>query len=245
MKTAIVSKPDGLRRHASAVALSIATLAAVHASVADTEVQTSLQAGRSGIQTQISPTGPMLNATEGRIVFALRPLGILRHDPNGVDPLSDAADGLASWRVAVTGAESPGQYTGELFLRPGPGGFGFEEEFVGTPLGAPLVFERLVFFGSPTELEVFLTTQTDASVTDFAPTEAAYRAFAGVVMTWDGILEVQDRFGNVVSDYTISSGSGTSWSQPVPEPGFPGALVLGALAMSTCTLSRREYIRQC
>ena len=288
------------------VAVLLAGLAAAHAAVADTELQTSLAAGLSGIQTQVSPTGPIsdsitgsgpaglasaaafaradfgpleaenestavalentagfstaivrddititpddpaLNATEGRIVFELRPLGVLRHDPNGVDPLSDSADGLASWRVAVTGAESPGEYRGNLFLRPGLSGFGFEEELVGTPLGTPLVFERLVFFGFPTELEILLTTQTDAAVTDFAPTEAAYRAFAGVVMAWDGIVEVQDRFGNVVADYTLTSGSGTNWRLPVPEPGFAIALLVGAgaLAFRWASLATRTRLAE-
>lgn len=258
---------------------------------ADTEVQTTLQAGLSGIQTEISPTGPIsnaidgtgpnglsatsafgaadfgvlevdhdsfavgaenaggfssvffrdditvipddpaLNATEGRIIFELRPLGVLRHDPQNIEPFNDSADGNAAYRVAVTGAEVPGSYSGQLLLRPGPGGFGYEESFSGTPLGTPLVFERLVFFGFPNELEVLLNVQTSANVTDRFPATAGYEAMAGVAMVWEGILEVRDSSGNLVADYSVTSGSGVDWSQPVPEPGFALATWLGSAVL--------------
>ena len=259
---------------------------------ADTEVQTTLQAGLSGIQTQTSPTGPLsdavsgtgpnglsatsafgeadfgvleaendsfavgsenaggfatvffrdditvipddpaLNATEGRIVFELRPMGVLRHDPQEIEPLNDSAEGLAAYRVAVTGAELPGEYSGQLRVSPGLNGFGFEEAFSGTPLGTPLIFERFVFFGFPNELEVLLNVQTNANVTDRPPATAGYEAMAGVAMAWDGILEVRDNLGNVISNFSVTSGSGVDWSQPVPEPGFALACLVGSAALA-------------
>ncbi len=44
-------------------------------------------------------------------------------------------------------------------------------------------------------------------------------------VVWLGFDEVRRASdGMPVTDYTLTSGTGTDWSQPLPEPGFSGLL---------------------
>ena len=81
-------------------------------------------------------------------------------------------------------------------------------------------------FGIASELRVQLSTITTAR-TRFG---ADSISDLGHTLEWGGIVSVKDNSNNLVNNYTLTSGSGTNYIQPIPEPGA-WALTAGGLLM--------------
>ncbi len=82
-------------------------------------------------------------------------------------------------------------------------------------------------FGTPFELKVGLQVQT-SSRAEFG---ADAIADLGHTLEWGGIASVNDSSNNPVSNYTLTTGSGTNFTQPIPEPGVATLLGIGAAAV--------------
>jgi len=106
----------------------------------------------------------------------------------------------------------------------------------GDPLGVQVLSPLPFTFGSPFNLSVRADAAT-VNRTLPGGTTVADSDFRFTVR-WLGFQEVFDATGSPVSSFSVSSGSGVDWSQPVPEPGRDLA-GLGALA-GVALLARRH-----
>jgi hypothetical protein len=57
---------------------------------------------------------------------------------------------------------------------------------------------------------------------------------------WGGIVEVRDSNGDLVTNYSFTSASGTDFTQPIPEPGTCVLLILGGLVFNAARARRRS-----
>jgi hypothetical protein len=92
-------------------------------------------------------------------------------------------------------------------------------------------------FGTPFELRISLGAQTNAR----GEYGADCIADIGHTLAWGGISSVNDSTNAPVNNYNLSSGSGTDFTQPIPEP-TTAALLLGGAAAGLLTLRRRRSI---
>lgn len=83
-------------------------------------------------------------------------------------------------------------------------------------------------FGTPFELKVGLTTITTAR----AQFGADAISDIGHTLEWGGIVSVNDSSNVAVNNYTLSSGSGTNYAQPIPEPSMSVLLMVSGFALS-------------
>lgn len=92
-----------------------------------------------------------------------------------------------------------------------------------------------VFSGTPLSLAVQLETaattgygfgNVSTSPADFANASADFRN----TLVWDGVVEVRDGSGNLVTGYSLASATGINWTQPVPEP-LSSVLLLASLPL--------------
>lgn len=112
-------------------------------------------------------------------------------------------------------------------------------DFLNQPISAtvPLIFG--------TSRDWHFTIQAVGTVLGVSPTASAITNL-GSTATWLGISEVRDAGGNLVSTYSLVSGSGTDWAQPVPvpEPSVFALFGLGTLALFGVSLRRRNGVRR-
>ncbi|HVN40722.1 MAG TPA: PEP-CTERM sorting domain-containing protein [Myxococcota bacterium] len=104
--------------------------------------------------------------------------------------------------------------------------------FTGTPPGS-FSFTGTVFFGAPAGLTVILSANSNESWLDtFSGAATAEGDFAHT-LTWGGFTQVRDANGNLVTNYTLTSDSGTDWSKPVavPEPATISLVATGLVAL--------------
>jgi hypothetical protein len=96
--------------------------------------------------------------------------------------------------------------------------------FLNTPLSAtfPIVFgsQREWRFAIDASGTVLGISANSSGLTDL-----------GGTAVWLGITEVRDGAGNVVADYSVQSGSGTDWSQAIPEPSASLLVLLAAVLL--------------
>jgi len=97
--------------------------------------------------------------------------------------------------------------------------------FSGTPPGT-FSLPITAHFGSPIQLSVILSASDAASWDYLTPGAATATGDVAHTLTWGGFTEVRDAQGDLVTDYTVTSDSGTDWSKPVPETGT--VLLMGA-----------------
>ena len=63
----------------------------------------------------------------------------------------------------------------------------------------------------------------------------------GHTLLWGGFESLTDSHGATVSDYTVTSDSGTDWSKPVSEPEQPAETLSAAAVIAA--LARRRASR--
>jgi hypothetical protein len=112
--------------------------------------------------------------------------------------------------------------------------------FTGDPVTGLVGVSVPVVFSLPIPLDVKLTVdaQAIASSDVFATASGDF----GHTLAWGGISEVRDAQQNVVTGYSVTSGSGVDWSQSVPEPGY-GALT-GIALMSVAAMRATRGMRR-
>ena len=90
-------------------------------------------------------------------------------------------------------------------------------------------------FGTPFELKVQLSTLTNARGQFSADTIADL----GHTLEWGGIVSVLDNGSLPVNNYTLSSGSGTDYSQSIPEPSTTLLFMVSGFALSLVRTRQR------
>ncbi|HUL02435.1 MAG TPA: hypothetical protein VLV16_04285 [Gemmatimonadales bacterium] len=102
--------------------------------------------------------------------------------------------------------------------------------FSGTPPGI-FSLTAPVLFGSPAQLSVNLSALSNESWLDFASGSATAEGDFAHTLTWGGFTEVRDAQGNLVTNYSVTSDSGTDWSKPAPEPATAVLVATGLIAL--------------
>jgi hypothetical protein len=112
----------------------------------------------------------------------------------------------------------------------------------GDPLGTVLLASLPVVLGEPQSLSVHVqvAAQTGSGIFSEAQTILAEVDFSTTVQ-WLGTVAVLDENENPIP-ISITSASGTDWTQPVPEPGTASMLLVGSATIVWMT--RRRGVRE-
>ncbi len=170
-----------------------------------------------------------LNGTAGTLTVSFRIDGNLIVDKNGT-PVSSASESSTYAQVtyAIGVGLAPGDFNVSQRLR-------YDGSTSGTPfLGIWQQYTLNFTYGTSLN-DVTLRITTSAAAAGEASTYLSSTT-AMASATWGGITEVRDSGGNLVTDYSFSSTSGTNFAQPVPEPTTAS---LGLLAAAALVGSRR------
>jgi hypothetical protein len=153
----------------------------------------------------ITINAPGLNGTAGFIDFSLSLQGTL----SAFTGNNQVGSGNAGYSLDISfdnvttsfsGSKSPGgPPTGDLL-----------------PLDVSILNQPFTF-GVPFRLEVDLGAGAGSGC-DGNCGQAGGQANLQDTLNWGGISEVRDSNGGSVTNFTLSSDSGTDWTQPVPEP---------------------------
>ncbi|MEM9175268.1 MAG: hypothetical protein AAGC67_08530 [Myxococcota bacterium] len=180
----------------------------------------------------IVPDDPTLIGRSGRVFFEVTPMVMLDHAATGTTGF-ESLSGSAGWMVAAANARSPNLFLGTLSIANAISpALPPVETYSGDPLGATLLFEQFFVFGSPTEFAVSMTASANSSIQNPPAGPAGLLSRAEADLLWDGIVEVRDDLGSVVTGFSVISTSGVDWREPVPEPALPLSLALLGLAVA-------------
>lgn len=160
----------------------------------------------------------------------------------------DGASGSVSYNFDVTSKLSPDSSfpITRAVLRE-TGRMDFDRAFQSLPSSSGTVPPTTIFnvdipfqFGTDFELSMSLLTAASARLNELSPQDGFINASSdfGSTAVWGGITEIRDSRGNVISDFTMQSISGTNWLESqvvVPLPpavwlfitGLAGLLVAG------------------
>lgn len=110
---------------------------------------------------------------------------------------------------------------------------GFPLSCTGVALGVQVLAPMPFTYGTPFELTARIDVTTFQRTVPNGATSAD-ASFEATVQ-WLGFQQVRDSGGATVASYSVTSTSGTDWSQPIPEPesALAGFAVLLALAVTT------------
>jgi hypothetical protein len=173
--------------------------------------------GRALFRDTITINHPSLNGTTGQITVAYqfdanvtasgsRPMG---------SPYNGTNRGDASWRVTIANQSADGYWAvypdGETIMEVTDGG-------VGTPFNQRRTFTASFVYGQPFGIAMSLNSEAYA-FTDVISSQLSDAENTG---TWGGVAAVRTASGATVSDYTISSATGTDYRYPNSQ--FPGLL---------------------
>jgi hypothetical protein len=188
----------------------------------------SIQASWSDVLV-IQTGNPSLLNQLGSLLFQIQLSGSLFADAGGADLSNTRASYSVRVESAFCGTVCSTERFGERDDFGSQGGAAISQgDPIATFTGTPLDF----LFGVPFDLNVFLSAsaQAVAGVASFTSTASAD---LGSTLEWGGILELRDGAGNLVTDYAVTSESGTDWSQPVPEPATVVLVAMGLLPLAT------------
>jgi hypothetical protein len=169
---------------------------------------------------------PGLTGTSGTFVASIDLDGSLAASANGEDdPFSSNASADVLLTVSAPGFEQ--RYSSCAATH------GLPLSCSGVGLGVQVLAPMPFTYGTPFEL----TARIDATTFNRTVPNGATAADASFEATvqWLGFQQVRDGGGATVASYSVTSTSGTDWSQPVPEPegALAGAVALLALAVTT------------
>jgi hypothetical protein len=87
-------------------------------------------------------------------------------------------------------------------------------------------------FGNPFEITIALNAEADAN---FCCSAAAN---FDSTLSWEGVVELRDGGGALVSDFEITSSSGVDYAEPIPVP-EPAAEAMTLVSLLTAALVLR------
>lgn len=164
---------------------------------------------------------PGLTGTAGTLTVSFRIDGTLLVDKNGTPVYSASTSSTYAQATYAFGVGlAPSDTTGSQRLR-------YDGTTSGTPFLGVWQQSTLNFVYGTSLNDVTLRITTAAAAAGEASTYLSSTT-ANASATWGGFTEVRDSGGNLVTDYSFSSGSGTSYVQPVPEPATASLLLLAA-----------------
>lgn len=174
-----------------------------------------------------------LTNTAGKVIVKFTIDGSLTSTSSGTPTYNYQANSTYAQASYIFGAYNPtsltkserhygdGRITGQTFL------------------GVEQTFELDFTFGQtlPDVKLQITTTASSAGGYGYSSSSAADLSHTAV---WGGFVEVRDSGGNVVSNYSFSSASGTNFVQAIPEPGTCALLVLSGMAFNFLRPRRRK-----
>jgi MYXO-CTERM domain-containing protein len=112
-----------------------------------------------------------------------------------------------------------------------------EPNFLNIPLSATFP----IVFGSSRQWQFSISA--DAEIFGVSPNEIAV-ADLGDTALWGGVSSVRDAEGNLIASFSVTSASGTDWSQAASEPSSSvpegPSLALSALGIIALLATRRR-----
>jgi hypothetical protein len=104
-----------------------------------------------------------------------------------------------------------------------------------------LQFRDLPFiFGEPISITLRLVVITGVNTVGQIVTANATADYAHT-MTWEGLTEVRDHSGTLLTNFSaISPDSGFDFARPVPEPSTYGLMLLGLFAVAAASYRSRQ-----
>jgi len=144
---------------------------------------------------------------------------------------SFSSSSYASAQLVVSKNASSFFNSTEAMFSNGTGGVTSGESFLNLTKSFTVPFT----FGTAFELDVSLALVTNAR----GQFGADSIADLGNTLEWGGIVSVNDNTNAPVSDYTLSSGSGTNYIAPIPEPSSTLLLVISGFGLTLVRIRRR------
>lgn len=154
----------------------------------------------------ITINAPGLNGTAGFIDFSLSLQGTLSASVG----VSQVGSANAAYSLDISFDNVITSFAGSQ----APGGGPPNGDLL--PLDASILNQAFTF-GVPFRLEVDLGAGAGSGC-DGNCGQAVGEANLQDTLNWGGISEVRDSNGGSVTSFTLSSDSGTDWTQPIPEP---------------------------
>jgi hypothetical protein len=223
------SSPAGSSNSVASVGYGWArgTAAVIHSFTPNGILSTSSGHTQSAFRDDITITAPGQSGS-GSVIFRIDVEGSMAVD--SIDQSLTSAD--AGWQVVAGGNFIAEGYLFYGLLGPGGDrGFLMTGDQQGGSYEYPVAFQ----FGVPVQIAVALNI--DARV-DFCCSAASN---FGSSLTWGGVVELRDSMGEVVSEFSIASGSGANYGEsiPVPEPGSTALAGCAAMALAGLRSQRR------
>jgi len=123
------------------------------------------------------------------------------------------------------------QFGASLELNRATTGLSFNENNMPASVDQLLTLTNVSFtFGTPFEINVLLSLSAGKNGGFLPSGSARFVGDLGNSITWEGVSEVRDAQGNLVTGFTANGSSGTDYTQPIPEPATGSLLALGLCA---------------
>lgn len=109
--------------------------------------------------------------------------------------------------------------------------YGYSENVASRTINDSITLAVPITYGTPFTLGIYAAGSAGMrSSSGVAGNSLANLDFSNT-LSWGGIMSVLDNTGAPVTGYSLISGTGIDWANPVPEPSTLSLLALGVLAM--------------